>query len=137
MSNPTTTPKKDLEFRIDHLTEKLFEYVYERERLMLLNQQLTQKCEDQRKMLFLAAGHVSSVKEPTPWGMMFSTDIYRAICTDVYRTREYEEEQVAKMWDLEARAGLAATVETRQQGQLTRQLMGERHRAEQRKNRED
>ncbi len=109
-----TTDQKDLQFRLDRVTNKLFEYVAEIQQLQADKNELTEKCADQRQMLFESAGHIAAVKEPTIHGLHFSTDIYESITRDIYRTGHWKRLEFIKLRKREAEAALAETIEARQ-----------------------
>ena len=101
---------KNLQCRVDWVTEKLYRYAEE----VLLRDALIAKLEDDNKgyeqKLFDAAGHITAVKEPTPWGMAFAGEIYRVVSEKYFPSHDYRMAELRRLHDEEDKIGLAATV---------------------------
>lgn len=101
---------KDLQCRVDWVTEKLYKYAEE----VLLRDALITKLEDQNKQyeqkLFDAAGYITAVKKPTMWGLQFAGDIYRIVSEKYFPSHDFRMAELKRLHDEEDKIGLAATV---------------------------
>ncbi len=101
---------KNLQCRVDWLTEKLYNYAEEVLRRDVLIARLEDENKQYEQKLFDAAGHISAVKEPTPWGMRFAGEIYRVVSEKYFQSEEFQMAELRREHDEESKIGLAATV---------------------------
>jgi hypothetical protein len=101
---------KNLQCRVDWLTEKLYKYAEEVLRRDALIARLEDQNKEYEKRLFDAAGYITAVKDPTMWGMQFAGDIYRIVSEKYFPSYDYRMEELKRKHDEEDKIGLAATV---------------------------
>lgn len=75
-----------LQQRVDMLTEKLHGYAVEVLRRDEQIAVLKGNYENQKQMLFIAAGHISKAEKPSQEGLMFATDIFEHVSADRFPT---------------------------------------------------
>jgi len=101
---------KNLQCRVDWLTEKLYKYAEE----VLVRDVLITRLKDENKQyeqkLFDAAGYITAVKKPTMWGLQFAGEIYRIVSEKYFPSDEFRTAELRRQHDEEDKIGLAAAV---------------------------